>query len=224
MSKERIDQLETALREAIELIRECVPEFHAQGMGCGIEDRSITDRYEAAQHGWEKAIERVEEHFGDATDEFEAVLFIPVNTVEAPKLVISAPAPNLLPEIQAGMNAFVPRDPLQRWTYNANGAYCPDCGDEDLTNEVGPLSEREGALPDMCSRCNVFCRPPEKGDRGGTCNRTICENENAQWFNHSTRAWYCEDCARTLNEFRPEEAEAFYGHNLCTFGSGGARE
>ncbi len=83
MSKERIDQLETALREAIELIRECVPEFHAQGMGCGIEDRSITDRYEAAQHGWEKAIERVEEHFGDAADEFEAVLFIPVEGAKA---------------------------------------------------------------------------------------------------------------------------------------------
>ncbi|KKL25007.1 hypothetical protein LCGC14_2409640 [marine sediment metagenome] len=77
MSKERIDQLETALREAIELIRECVPEFHAQGMGCGIEDRSITDRYAAAQHGWEKAIERVEEHFGDSADDLEAVLFVP---------------------------------------------------------------------------------------------------------------------------------------------------
>ncbi len=79
----RIDQLETGLREAIELIRDCIPEFHAQGMGCGIEDRSIHDRYAAAQHGWEKAIERVEEHFGDAADEFEAVLFVPVIEAKA---------------------------------------------------------------------------------------------------------------------------------------------
>ncbi len=79
MSKERIDQLETALREAIELIRNWNPEYHSQGMGCGIEDRGIEDRYQAMAHGWEKAIERVEEHFGDAADEFEAVLFIPVN-------------------------------------------------------------------------------------------------------------------------------------------------
>ncbi len=241
MSNERIDQLETALREAIALIRDCVPEFHAQGMGCGIEDREIHDRYAAAQHGWEKAIERVEEHFGDAADDLECVLFGAGDEAETPKIeLVSEKADGAYisggggitiesaKEIVAGKplswGIQVPRDPLQRWTYNANGAYCPDCGDEDLTNKVGPLSEREGVLPDICSRCNAFCRHPAKGDRGGSCNRTVCENENAQWFNHSTRAWYCETCARTLNEFRPEEAQALYGHDLCTRGSGGARE
>jgi len=32
------------------------PEYHYQGMGCGLEDRNITDRYEAMQYGWEEAI------------------------------------------------------------------------------------------------------------------------------------------------------------------------
>ena len=35
------------------------PENHDQGMGCGLEDRGITDRYDAMYHGWEKALERV---------------------------------------------------------------------------------------------------------------------------------------------------------------------
>ena len=226
---DRIDQLETALREAIELIRECVPEFHAQGMGCGIEDRSIHDRYEAAQHGWEKAIERVEEHFGDAADEFEAVLFIPADKIEVPKLVIpeaAGDAADSLKQIQAGMNmnALVPRAPLQLWTYNANGVYCPDCMPEDITERILPLSERNGELPNSCSRCGTLCEHPVKGDRGAECNRTICKKGDANWFHHSTRAWYCRDCAGILNEANHDDAQRLYGHALCTFGSGGARD
>lgn len=34
------------------------PEFHEQGMGCGLEDRNITDRYEAMQYGWDEAASR----------------------------------------------------------------------------------------------------------------------------------------------------------------------
>ena len=37
------------------------PEYHAQGMGCGLEDRCITDRYEAMRYGWDCAMERVAE-------------------------------------------------------------------------------------------------------------------------------------------------------------------
>lgn len=37
------------------------PEYHDSGMGCGLEDRGITDRYEAMRHGWECALERVAE-------------------------------------------------------------------------------------------------------------------------------------------------------------------
>jgi hypothetical protein len=37
------------------------PEYHYQGMGCGIEDRGITDRYEACEYGWEEAVKRYNE-------------------------------------------------------------------------------------------------------------------------------------------------------------------
>ncbi|KKL25008.1 hypothetical protein LCGC14_2409650 [marine sediment metagenome] len=47
-----------------------------------------------------------------------------------------------LKQVQQGLARSVPRDPLQRWSYNANGVYCPDCGDEDYRNEVAPLRER----------------------------------------------------------------------------------
>lgn len=33
------------------------PDFHAEAMGCGLEDRNITDRYEAMRYGWDEAIE-----------------------------------------------------------------------------------------------------------------------------------------------------------------------
>jgi hypothetical protein len=38
---------------------ENIPEYNAHAMGCGLEDRGITDRYEAMRYGWEKAIERM---------------------------------------------------------------------------------------------------------------------------------------------------------------------
>jgi len=34
------------------------PEYHVQGMGCGLEDHSIHDRYEAMAYGWDQAVER----------------------------------------------------------------------------------------------------------------------------------------------------------------------
>lgn len=41
------------------------PELHSQALGCGVEDRNIRDRYEAAEYGWQdgvdKAVERVPE-------------------------------------------------------------------------------------------------------------------------------------------------------------------
>lgn len=35
------------------------PQYHEEGMGCGLEDRGITDRYEACYYGWNEAMERV---------------------------------------------------------------------------------------------------------------------------------------------------------------------
>lgn len=62
------DELESAYGEIarltglIEEALRCLdgePEYHIQGMGCGLEDRNITDRYEAMEHGWDCAMERV---------------------------------------------------------------------------------------------------------------------------------------------------------------------
>lgn len=38
------------------------PEYHEQGMGCGLEDRNITDRYDAMYHGWDRALDKCAEN------------------------------------------------------------------------------------------------------------------------------------------------------------------
>jgi hypothetical protein len=41
------------------------PDYHYEAMGCGLEDRNITDRYEAMRHGWYCAMDRVFEQIPD---------------------------------------------------------------------------------------------------------------------------------------------------------------
>lgn len=38
-----------------------------------------------------------------------------------------------------------------------------------------------------------------KGWEGGPCNLTACQRPGARWWNTSTRAWYCDDCAAAIN-------------------------
>ncbi len=53
--------------------RDNLPEYHQQGMGCGLEDRDIHDRYEAMAHGWDCAIERMYEMIdGSVADQLAA--------------------------------------------------------------------------------------------------------------------------------------------------------
>jgi hypothetical protein len=72
--KGELERLEKALREA----RECLdgqPEYHHSGMGCGLEDRNIRDRYQAMEHGWECAMDRVYgEHINGAVELIDAAL------------------------------------------------------------------------------------------------------------------------------------------------------
>ncbi|MEO3386056.1 hypothetical protein [Mesorhizobium sp. CAU 1741] len=35
---------------------------------------------------------------------------------------------------------------------------------------------------------------PDKGVEGGSCNRARCQASPANWFNHGSFAWYCDDC------------------------------
>src|SRR6185369_3101856 len=52
--------LATLQREADPVVIDW-PEYNHEAMGCGLEDRGITDRYEAMHHGWECALERFAE-------------------------------------------------------------------------------------------------------------------------------------------------------------------
>lgn len=55
-----------------------------------------------------------------------------------------------------------------------------------------------------------------KGIKNGSCNRTTCQApESAVYFNHSTTAWYCAECADKINRMNPERYTLF-GHELCT--------
>ena len=42
-----------------------------------------------------------------------------------------------------------------------------------------------------------------KGVFGKNCNRTACQAPGATWYNHSTRMYYCHDCALDINSYRP---------------------
>ncbi len=57
---------------------------------------------------------------------------------------------------------------------------------------------------------------PDKGDKNGSCNRTACQRPGANWFNHSTRRYYCQSCAFMLNDCNRRDAMELYGHELCT--------
>lgn len=60
----------------------------------------------------------------------------------------------------------------------------------------------------------------KKGIKGGRCNLTACQtpDEPAEWYNHGSRAYYCEGCAKMLNEdpFNKRDAQEMFGHPLCT--------
>jgi len=58
-----------------------------------------------------------------------------------------------------------------------------------------------------------------KGNYKEECNITSCQKPNsAVWFNHSTRKYYCKDCAKRLNDdyFNKIDAQRMFGHDLCT--------
>lgn len=51
----------SAMKQIIESVTDLnnEPQYHAEGMGCGLEDRDITDRYDACRYGWGEAMERI---------------------------------------------------------------------------------------------------------------------------------------------------------------------
>ncbi|MCX6217576.1 hypothetical protein [Spirosoma sp.] len=57
---------------------------------------------------------------------------------------------------------------------------------------------------------------PAKGDINGTCYRTSCQSPGATFYNHSTRKYYCTNCADLINRANHEDAIRLFGHALCT--------
>lgn len=69
------------------------------------------------------------------------------------------------------------------------------------------------------SQTDVSGSADDKGAFKGKCNITSCQKPNsATWYNHSTRKYYCESCAKRLNddEFNKRDAMRLFGHDLCT--------
>lgn len=58
-----------------------------------------------------------------------------------------------------------------------------------------------------------------KGEHNGICNKTDCTTGNkANFYNHSTRKYYCKSCAMKLNAdpYNARDAQRLFGHELCT--------
>ena len=51
---------------------------------------------------------------------------------------------------------------------------------------------------------NAFVRIfNSKGKLNGICNRTLCNNEPANWYSSVERAHYCQSCAFRINDALP---------------------
>lgn len=63
----------------------------------------------------------------------------------------------------------------------------------------------------------------DKGLKNGSCNRTACQEPGASFFNRSTKMYYCEGCAATINSFADTKAycmETFGSPELCVHDEG----
>lgn len=73
-----------ALREAVRVLAKSITDVRGtadwpelthsmrQGLGCGLEDRDIYDRYQAAEYGYEDALDRCSEFIKNATADVDA--------------------------------------------------------------------------------------------------------------------------------------------------------
>jgi hypothetical protein len=79
-----------------------------------------------------------------------------------------------------------------------------------------PASKVSGIAAIGVPESGDFDTLPGKGDKGGECNRTVCKNTEAEYYNHSTRMYYCAECAVLINDANKADAIRLYGHELCT--------
>lgn len=54
-----------------------------------------------------------------------------------------------------------------------------------------------------------------KGKKGKNCNRTVCQRaKSANYYNKSTRAWYCRSCAEAINYWAKKDGGEALFDNL----------
>jgi hypothetical protein len=41
---------------------------------------------------------------------------------------------------------------------------------------------------------------PRRGEYGGRCSNVLCEHTGADWYNRTSGMYYCDECARRINE------------------------
>lgn len=106
------------------------PEYHYEAMGCGLEDRGITDKYDAMRYGWDEAIERCAER-------------IPKKLFELPPDAQAeiAKRDERIKELESNINAFA-REQAQKMLNN--GAY------SDKVNQQAAEISRLKALVGQC--------------------------------------------------------------------------
>lgn len=46
---------------------------------------------------------------------------------------------------------------------------------------------------------------PRKGEYGGQCYQVTCRNSHAEWYNKGSGRYYCDECARAINEMCLDE-------------------
>lgn len=55
----------------------------------------------------------------------------------------------------------------------------------------------------------------DKGEFKGSCNRSACQQPGALWYNFGTQRYYCEACARLINEANRADSIRLFGHAFC---------
>jgi hypothetical protein len=70
------------------------------------------------------------------------------------------------------------------------------------------LGERRSFLPEVAPSPavdysaieeRILALQPKKGDWGGECNRTVCKETPATFYNRGTYRYYCRHCAHLIN-------------------------
>lgn len=56
---------------------------------------------------------------------------------------------------------------------------------------------------------------PDKGLEAGSCNRTLCQDSPALWYNHGSFKWYCQSCK---NQIYDAQGRRYWAQDFPTAG------